>query len=83
MIDHWYKTILADYFLPVLLPCTCAGKLSVKNSSNGLQYGFSIKAQLEFSTVKQTLPPRYKDSTTSFGNARLINQPFAHFKSKI
>lgn len=24
----------------------------------------------------EPLPPRYKDSTISFGNARLVNQPF-------
>ena len=35
-------------------------KLNIKNSSNGLQYGFSVKAQLEFSTVKQTQSPHFR-----------------------
>ena len=35
-------------------------KLNVKNSSNGLQYGFSVKAQLEFSTVSQTQAPHVR-----------------------
>jgi Bacterial toxin 23 len=35
-------------------------KQYLKNSSNGLQYGFSVKAQLEFSTVKQTQLPHIR-----------------------
>lgn len=35
-------------------------KLQIKNSSNGLQHGFSLKAQLEFSTVKNTQAPHIR-----------------------
>lgn len=35
-------------------------KLILKNNSNGLQYGLSVKAQLEFSTVKQTQAPHVR-----------------------
>lgn len=35
-------------------------KQYIKSSSNGLQYGFSVKAQLEFSAVKQTQAPHIR-----------------------
>ena len=39
-------------------------KLNVKTSTNGLQYGFAVKAQVEFSTVKQTQGPHLRVAIT-------------------
>jgi len=39
-------------------------KLNVKTSSNGLQYGFAVKAQVEFSTVKETQAPHIRIAVT-------------------
>lgn len=50
---------LIIFYLPIV-----AGKAQVKqvlkNSSNGFQYGFSVKGQLEFSTVRQTQAPHLR-----------------------
>lgn len=35
-------------------------KNNFTNTSNGLQYGFSVKAQIEFSTIKQTQVPHLR-----------------------
>jgi hypothetical protein len=40
--------------------CYAQVKLNLKGSDNGLQYGFSVKAQLEVSTVKQTQAPHLR-----------------------
>ncbi|MGG9962727.1 polymorphic toxin type 23 domain-containing protein [Ferruginibacter sp. SUN106] len=43
----------------------CAqAKLDLKRSNNGIQYGLAVKAQLEFSTVKQTQPPHIRVAVT-------------------
>ncbi|GAB2811450.1 polymorphic toxin type 23 domain-containing protein [Ferruginibacter profundus] len=39
-------------------------KLDVKSSNNGIQYGFGVKAQVEFSTVQQTQPPHIRIAVT-------------------
>ncbi len=48
--SKWYSIVFC-FALPVAHAQT---KLHVKNSSSGLQYGFSLKAQVEFSARQQT-----------------------------
>jgi hypothetical protein len=47
------------YCLAITIACA-QQKQYIKSSSNGLQYGFSVKAQLEFSTVKNTQAPHIR-----------------------
>jgi hypothetical protein len=54
------KLFYTCVFSFALLHTRAQQKLYVKNSSNGLQYGFSVKAQVEFSTVKQTQRPHLR-----------------------
>lgn len=49
------------------------GKMRVNNSNNGLQYGFSVKAQAEFSTVKQTQAPHIRLAVTGGIASSFIN----------
>lgn len=53
----WLGTIFCYVFVTVV---HAQEKLTVKQSTNGLQYGFSVKAQLECSTVKHTQPPHFR-----------------------
>jgi hypothetical protein len=57
MVKKLLHTII---FLFTFISIYAQVKLKVKTSSNGLQYGFSVKAQLEFSTVKQTQAPHLR-----------------------
>lgn len=41
-------------------PGLAQSKLNVQNSNIGLQYGASVKAQIEFSTVKKTQPVHFR-----------------------
>ena len=45
----------------MVISITCAQqKQYIKSSSNGLQYGFSVKVQVEFSAVKKTQAPHIR-----------------------
>ncbi len=52
------RTLYTCLLIGVMPVCMAQAKLTLNNDrSNGLQYGFSVKAQVEFSTVKQTQAP--------------------------
>lgn len=55
-----YKLLLKLCFGFLVLSTKAQEKLILKNSNSGLQYGFSIKALLEFSTVKKTQLPHFR-----------------------
>ncbi len=57
MLQRFLYTILC---CAVATLCYAQEKLHLKTSTNGLQYGFSVKAQLECSTVKQTQAPHVR-----------------------
>lgn len=57
MIRKWVSTI---FCCVVITAVNAQAKLSVKQSTNGLQYGFSVKALLECSTVKHTQPLHFR-----------------------
>ncbi len=57
VLNKLFNTII---FCLVLMHTTAQQKIFFKNNNNGLQYGFSVKALLEFSTVKETQPLHMK-----------------------
>ncbi len=67
------KLFYSSIFCFVVLHINAQQKLRIKNSSNGLQYGFSVKAQIEFSTVKQTQPPHLRLAVTGGIGSSFIN----------
>ncbi len=67
------KLFYTSVFCFALLHTTAQQKLHIKNSSNSLQYGFSVKAQLEFSGVKNTQPPHVRLAFTGGIGAEFID----------
>ena len=76
----WYTIFL----LFVLAKGNAQVKLHTKTSGNGLQYGFSIKAQLEFSTIKQTQAPHLRVALAGgLGSSFLDNNIYPSINSEL
>jgi hypothetical protein len=59
-------------------------KLRLNNSSYGTQYGFSIKAQMEFSTVKQTQLPHIRVAVAGgIGSSFIDNNIYPAFNAEL
>lgn len=58
------KVVYIFFISCICFACHAQSKLNTETSSNGLQYGFSVKAQLEFSTVRQTQSPHFRLTVT-------------------
>ncbi|MGC4103419.1 polymorphic toxin type 23 domain-containing protein [Ferruginibacter sp.] len=59
-------------------------KLTVKNSSIGLQYGFSVKAQVEFSTVTKTQPVHFRVAVAGgVGSSFIDNNIYPTFNTEL